>query len=139
MRKLLTLFFISFMLISMAQVPQGINYQAVVRNNTGAILTSTTVNMKFELFNSSALLPVYTEIHNSLSTGVTGVVTCTIGMGTTSNTFSIDVNWAGGDVWYQAYLDIGSGMVAVGAKQKFMTVPYAFYAKNVPVVATGVF
>jgi hypothetical protein len=137
MRKLLTLLFISFILISMAQVPQGINYQAVVRNNTGAILTSTTVNMKFELFNSSAGAPVFTEIHNSLPTGVTGVVTCTIGMGATSNTFSVDVNWAGGDVWYQAYLDIGSGMIAVGAKQKFMTVPYAFYAKNVPVTSTG--
>ena len=58
-------------------------------------------------------------------------------MGITLNTFSVDVNWAGGDVWYQAYLDIGSGMVAIGAKQKFMTVPYAFYAENVPVIATG--
>ena len=138
MKKTFFLIFFALVIIAKSQtVPQGINYQAVVRNNTGVVLISSTVNMKFELFNSASGPVIYTETHNGLSTGLVGVVTCSIGMGTTTNNFSVDVNWSNGDVWYQAYLDIGSGMNPVGAKQKFMTVPYSFYAKEVPVVSTG--
>ncbi len=144
MKKIFFLFFFALVIIAKSQtVPQGINYQAVVRNNTGVVLISSTINMKFELFNSASGPVVYTETHNGLSTGLVGVVTCSIGMGTSSNTFSVDVDWSSGDVWYQAYIDIGSGMNTVGAKQKFMTVPYSFYsnkagfANQVPVTSTG--
>ncbi len=138
MKKIFFLVFFALVIIAKSQtVPKGINYQAVVRNNTGVVLIGSTVNMKFELFNSASGPVIYTETHNGLSTGLVGVVTCSIGMGTTTNTFSVDVNWSNGDVWYQAYLDIGSGMNPIGAKQKFMTVPYSFYAKEVPVVSTG--
>lgn len=147
MKKIFFLIFFALVIIAKSQtVPQGINYQAVVRNNTGVVLLSSTVNMKFELFNSAAGPVVYTEVHNGLPTGLVGVVTCTIGMGTTANDFSVAVDWSSGDVWYQAYLDIGSGMNPVGVKQKFMTVPYSFYAHNaynanyandVPVTKTG--
>jgi hypothetical protein len=36
MKKLLTLLFIAFATAAFAQAPQGINYQAVIRDNGGA-------------------------------------------------------------------------------------------------------
>ncbi len=116
-------------------VPQGINYQAVIRNSAGSVATNSIVSLKFTFYNSSALTPVvYNETHVGLNTGPNGIVTCTIGMGTPSvGTFS-NVAWKNGDVWYSLSMDLGNTTfyTQVGVAQKFMTVPYAFYAGMAP-------
>ena len=132
---ILTLFlFVGVLSYSQNSVPQGINYQAVVRNNVGTILTNTVVGFKFDIYNSSSLgTPIYSELHATISTGSAGVATCTIGSGTpSSGSFFSNINWAGGDVWYQTYLIINSTTYPIGFAQKFQTVPYAFYAGKAP-------
>lgn len=110
-------------------VPQGINYQAVIRNNTGTVITNTTVGLAFALYNNFGnTTPVYTETHSAVPTGSIGVATCTIGMGTLKTGTISTVNWSTGDVSYEVFVKVGNGGFTSLGKQKFMSVPYAFYA-----------
>jgi hypothetical protein len=52
--------------IVLAQVPQGFNYQATVRNSSGELIINQNVNFKFNVMqNTSTSTPVYTEIHDT--------------------------------------------------------------------------
>ncbi len=132
-KLLLSLTFLSHFVYSQT-VPLGINYQAVIRNNVGSVATNSIISLKFELYNTATATSfTYAETHINLNTGPMGVVTSNIGMGAPTTGYSFNnVNWAGGDVWYQVSLNLGSGFTPIGGKQKFMTVPYAFYAAKAP-------
>ena len=60
MKKLFTLLAFVITLIASAQAPQGFNYQATVRNSSGALIVSQNVLFKFNIMlNSQTSLPVY--------------------------------------------------------------------------------
>ena len=64
-----------------AQIPQGFNYQATVRNQTGELLTNEYVGFKFHILQgSSDATPTYSELHY-ISTDDLGVVHLSIGSG----------------------------------------------------------
>jgi hypothetical protein len=131
---------ISFALLSLfgfAQAPpQGINYQAVARDNAGAALITTSLTARFSIHDLTAAgAVVYQETH-AVTTNVYGLFTAKIGMGIpVSGTFST-VNWGSGDKYLEVEVNDGSVFVSMGASQ-MMSVPYAFYAANGPVGATG--
>ena len=64
-----------------AQIPQGFNYQATVRNQTGELLTNEYVGFKFHICRAAATQhPTYSELHY-ISTDDLGVVHLSIGSG----------------------------------------------------------
>lgn len=130
MKYIFNIIFILFCvnLFSQTAVPDGINYQAVVRNSTGAIATSTTVNMKFELYEGTTT-SVYTETV-ILNANLAGIVTHTIGFGAPVSGSFATINWKSGNIWYLASVLDGGSYYPIGLIQKFMTVPYSFYAKS---------
>jgi len=142
MKKSFTLLFTLLLLgaSSFAQVPpQGINYQAVARDNSGAALISTSLTVQFSIHDLAAAgTIVYQETH-PVTTNVYGLFTAKIGMGSpVSGTFST-VNWGSGDKYLEVEVNDGSGFVSMGASQ-MMSVPYALYSQfsaNGPTGATG--
>jgi hypothetical protein len=129
MKKLYT--FIALIVITTinAQAPQGFNYQATVRNSTGALITNQNVLFKFNIMlNSQTSLPIYSETHQA-PTDDLGQVNLTIGSGTpTTGTFS-SINWANGSYFLGIELNTGSGYVAMGTTQ-LLSVPYALHANT---------
>ena len=77
-----------------AQAPQGFNFQAVARDLSDNIIKDEFVSIRiWILADNSAGAPVYREIHQSVYTGVHGVMTLTIGNGQVdSGTFSA-IDW----------------------------------------------
>lgn len=64
---------------AVAQAPQGINYQAVVRDNLGAPLTNTTVGMRIQIRQGSPTgTIVYAESFSPTSSSA-GLVNFVIG------------------------------------------------------------
>ena len=64
MKKLFTLLVSAITLIATAQAPQGFNYQATVRNSTGALIINQNVYFKFNVMqNSATSVPVFSETH----------------------------------------------------------------------------
>jgi uncharacterized protein (TIGR02145 family) len=129
MKKLFTLLAFAITLIATAQAPQGFNYQATVRNSSGALITNQNVLFKFNIMlNSQTSLPVYSETHQA-PTDDLGQVNLVIGTGTpTIGTFS-SINWANGSYFLGIELNTGSGYVAMGTTQ-LLSVPFALYANS---------
>jgi hypothetical protein len=129
MKKLFTLFAFAITLIATAQAPQGFNYQATVRNSSGALITNQNVLFKFNIMlNSQTSLPVYSETHQA-PTDDLGQVNLVIGTGTpTTGTFS-SINWGGGSYFLGIELNTGAGYVAMGTTQ-LLSVPYALHANT---------
>jgi hypothetical protein len=115
--------------IAFAQAPQGFNYQATVRNSSGALVVNQNVNFKFNLMqNSPTSVPVYSETHY-VPTDDLGAVNLVIGQGTeTTGTFSA-INWGSGNYYMGIELNTGNGYVAMGTTQ-LLSVPYALYANS---------
>jgi uncharacterized protein (TIGR02145 family) len=129
MKKLYTLLALVITLITFAQAPQGFNYQATVRNSSGALIVNQNVFFKFNLMlNSASSLPVFSETHMT-PTDDLGQVNLVIGTGTANiGTFST-INWGTGNYYLGIELNTGSGYVAMGTTQ-LLSVPYALYANS---------
>jgi len=129
MKKLYTLITLVLTLTTFAQAPQGFNYQATVRNSSGALIVNQNVNFKFNIMlNSATSLPVFSETHMA-PTDDLGQVNLVIGQGTaTIGTFS-SINWGTGNYYLGIELNTGNGYVAMGTTQ-LLSVPYALYANS---------
>ena len=129
MKNLYTLTALILITAINAQAPQGFNYQATVRNSSGALVTNQNVLFKFNIMlNSQTSLPVYSETHQA-PTDDLGQVNLVIGTGTpTTGTFST-INWANGSYYLGIELNTGTGYVAMGTTQ-LLSVPYALYANS---------
>jgi uncharacterized protein (TIGR02145 family) len=138
-----TLVAFAFLLVAnfvMAQVPQGIPYQAVARDNAGNLIKNQNIALRFSIHDGTANgAVVYSETH-SVTTDALGLFSVKIGGGTSSGTFA-NINWGSGAKFTQVALDVtgGSNFIDMGTTQ-MMSVPYALYAGssgNSSSVSTG--
>jgi uncharacterized protein (TIGR02145 family) len=129
MKKLFTLFALAITLIASAQAPQGFNYQATVRNSSGALLLNQIVLVKFNVFQNSATGTLVYSENQTANTDDLGHIALVVGQGTaTTGTFSI-INWGSGTYYLGIELNTGSGYVAMGTTQ-LLSVPYALYSNS---------
>jgi hypothetical protein len=121
-----------------AQVPQVINYQAVVRDGAGEIVKNKAVNFRLSILdNGPSGTPQYIETQNK-TTNQFGLVTFGIGQGTTVSGSMNAVTWSTGNKFFKVELDINGGNnFSVMSTSQFLSVPYALYAANGGSVAVG--
>jgi len=104
------------------------NYQAIVKDSNGNVLTNSRVKFKFTLMEvTSTSTPVYVEEHD-ITTSADGVINLTIGGGTASSGIFSDIDWSLA-VFVKEELDLGGAYQDMGTRQ-FASVPVAEYAKN---------
>ena len=131
MKKHLLMFAITIATIIQiqAQTPQGFNYQATVRNNTGDLIVNTNVYFKFNVMQGSQTsVPLYSETH-FVPTDDLGQVNLVIGKGTPDTGSFSQIDWSLGSYFLGIELDTGKGYVAMGTSQ-MLSVPYALFAEN---------
>lgn len=127
---------------AMAQVPQGIPYQAAARNANGQPLVNTTVKVRFSIIDSVATgTTVYQETH-SVSTNNVGLFNVNVGLGTASTGTFSGINWGKNFKFMKVELDpsgSGTNYVDMGTQQ-MMSVPYSLYSAksgSVQVTSSG--
>jgi BclB C-terminal domain-containing protein len=133
MRKFTCLFVIVCVmaLTALAQAPQKINYQAVVRNAAGVPVTNQNVSLRFSVLDgSSSGTTVYSETQ-SATTNTFGLANVQIGGGTpVSGTFAA-INWGAASKFLKVEADItGGSTYAVLATLEMVSVPYAMNAQT---------
>ena len=129
MKKLYTLLAIVITLITAAQAPQGFNYQATVRNSSGALLLNQIVLVKFNVLQNSATGTLVYSENQTANTDDLGHIALVVGQGTaTTGTFS-NINWGSGSHYLGIELNTGTGFVTMGTTQ-LLSVPYALYANT---------
>ena len=117
--------------VAIAQnVPQGINYQAVLRDAKGEVLPDQTVRLKVSILDPETKSNFYTEKH-AVTTNQIGMFTLTIGAGQAEKGKFSEIPWASSNTWLEvAYDTDNNGLYDITGTTRMLTVPYAFYAER---------
>jgi hypothetical protein len=116
-----------------AQAPQKMSYQAVIRNTSGALVTSTSVGMKISILQGSATGTVAYSETQTASTNANGLVSLEIGSGTIVTGTFAGINWANGPYFIKTETDpTGGTAYTISGTNELMSVPYALFSANGP-------
>lgn len=113
-----------------AQSPEKMSYQAVVRDGSNALVTSSTVGMQISILQgSSSGTAAYVEVQNPTSNN-NGLVSLEIGGGTViSGNFSA-IDWTNGPYFVKTETDpTGGTSYTISGTSQLLSVPYAMHAK----------
>ncbi|MBC7777796.1 MAG: hypothetical protein H7246_20345, partial [Phycisphaerae bacterium] len=132
-RFLLSLSFLLAMAFSIVAqtVPQGINYQCIVRNDqTGVPVTNQTVTLLFSIRSGSPTGQVdYQEKHVG-STNEFGLINLVIGRGQPQVSTFASINWSAGSKFLTVLLESSPNVFDEIGNSELLSVPYALYAQN---------
>ncbi len=115
-------------------VPLGIHYQAVARDNYGKEIVNKKISVKFSVISGDPLgKVVYQELHQDVVTSRYGVFSIIIGQGTpTGNTPYGELSqiaWESAYHFLKVEVKFENDFMDMGTMQ-FLAVPYALFAKK---------
>jgi hypothetical protein len=121
-------------LISFGQnVPLGIFYQAVARDNYGREIANEDIDVKFSIISGNPLgTVVYQELHSEVITSKYGVFSLIIGHGTPTGGIYGElsqVTWSQAFHYLKIEVKFENDFIDMGTMQ-FLAVPYALYAQK---------
>ena len=132
MKKILPIIFCVLLTIqTYAQSPDSFNYQAVIRDGAGEILSEQTVGVQMTILQGGATGSiVFRETFNQ-ATNAFGLLNLKIGTGSAVSGDFATIDWSNGPFFVETSLDIsgGTSYQVLGASQ-LLSVPFALYAKN---------
>lgn len=129
MKMYILFLFLFICQLVLGQTPQGFNYQAVIRDNSGKPKENTTISLKLSILDGSASGPVlYAESHN-VQTNSLGLVNVVVGKGNVlAGNFS-------SMVWKKSkFLQVAVDNVVMGTSE-LQSVPFAHYAETTNLTA----
>ncbi|MDX2002128.1 MAG: tail fiber domain-containing protein [Chitinophagales bacterium] len=139
MRNLiLSSIFMLFGVLAYAQSPQGIKYQAVARNSSGAILSNQNINIRASIIDSTGSGSVqYVETFKT-GTNAYGLFDLKLGAGAVQFGSFSAITWASGNKWLKIELDPtgGTNFTEMGTSE-LLSVPYALFAGNAGAIDTS--
>jgi hypothetical protein len=131
--KLMAAFIAIVVMVSsaMAQAPQKMSYQSVIRNASGALIANQAVGVKISLLQGSATgTAVYVETQNP-TTNANGLASFQIGGGTVVSGNFASINWAAGPYFVKTETDpTGGSNYSIAGTTQLLSVAYALYAAN---------
>ena len=119
----------------LAQAPQGIGHQMVIRDAEGKLITGSTIGISVSILQGTAEgNVVYSETHAPMS-NINGLVSYVIGQGTAVEGVFADIDWSDGPYFLKTQVDPAGGTAysIIGTTQ-FLSVPYALHAKTAETV-----
>lgn len=140
MKRIFTLLALAaFTLPLLAQSPDLMSYQAVLRDAENHLLTNHAVAVQISIIQGTPNgTPVYVEVH-TLNTNANGLVSLEIGDGVTGDDFSL-IDWANGPFYLKTETDPDGGTnYTISSTTQLLSVPYAKYADEAGNVFSGVY
>lgn len=108
MKKHLLLFIMvfGFLCTGLAQAPNKMNYQAVIRNNEGLLVKNKSIGIRISILKNTEI--VYSERHSAV-TNENGLVTLAIGEGNIPLGSISAIDWAEGPYFIKSETDPDGG------------------------------
>lgn len=124
-------FIVTIAASAVAQVPQKMSYQAVIRDASDNLVTGRTIGMKISLLRGSSTgSAVYVETHSPV-TNSNGLVSVEIGGGTPVSGIFSAIDWATGIYYIKTETDPEGGTsYGISGTSQLLSVPFALHAKN---------
>jgi hypothetical protein len=132
MKKIYSLLIGLFLTVSVvAQAPQKMSYQAVIRKSNNALVQSSPVGMKISILQGSATgTAVYVETQTA-TTNANGLVSLEIGTGTAITGTFAAINWGAGPYFIKTQTDPNGGTAyTIVGTNELMSVPYALFSAS---------
>lgn len=124
-----------------SQAPQKMSYQAVIRDQTNALIIEHGVGMRVSILQGSENgVEVYKEIYYpNPETNINGLVTIEIGAGLPLLGTFASINWAAGPYFIKTETDPtgGTNYSIIGTSQ-LLSVPYALFSGNTSSEPSGI-
>lgn len=139
MKKIFTLITATVLAISaLAQSPEKVSYQAVIRNSNNQLVTNQAVGMRISIVQGTADgTEVYSETHTP-TTNTNGLVVIEVGSGTTSDDFA-SITWINGPYFIKTETDpTGGSNYSITGISQLLSVPYALHAKTAETLLNGI-
>ena len=141
MKKIYTTFLLSFMLLGQIlyaqNVPNGMKYQAVARDQKGQVLADRNLELRISLYSDAVEREVnYTEVHNVV-TNALGLFSLSVGEGKATKGSFEKIPWSTAEIWMEvAVLDEDADDFVVLSDTRMLSVPYAFHAATAGALST---
>lgn len=133
----LTFFGLLLSIFAIAQTPQGMSYQAVIRDASGTLVTNQSIGFKISILQGSdSGTIVYQETHLP-TTNTNGLISLVIGNGSIISGDFEAIDWANGPYFIKTETDInGSSNYTITGVSQLMSVPYALHANTAENIKT---
>lgn len=122
---------------SFSQVPQGFKYQAICRDNTGALIQNQPVNIRLSVHDVDPLGTILYQETFTLVTNQFGLIMADVGKGNVQSGNFATIPWETWDKFLEIELDMGSGFSSMGTTQ-LLSVPYALHAGTAESLVGGI-
>ena len=131
MKYLIIMSLLIIPILGISQASQRINFQSILRNTTGEVVSNKAVSLRISILSDSITGPaVYAETH-ARTTDAGGLMSLQIGSGTAPGRDFATINWGNSVHFIKLEVDFsgGNNYVLLGT-QELMSVPYALYASK---------
>ncbi len=127
-----TILFFSGLILAfgiMAQVPQGISHQAVIRDANNQLVVNSAIGIQVSILQGSAEgEAVYIETHTPIS-NASGLITYVIGQGVVESGVFDEIDWSDLPYFLKTEADPQGGIdYSITGVTQFLSVPYALYS-----------
>lgn len=132
MKKIIAICAVLVMATSVfAQAPNKMSYQAIIRDGSNNLVSSTPVGIQISILqNSASGTAVYVETQTPTS-NVNGLVSIEIGTGTVVSGNFTTIDWANGPYFIKSETDpTGGTNYTISGTSQLLSVPYALYAET---------
>ena len=129
MKYLIIMSLLIFPILGISQAPQRINFQSVLRNTNGEVVSNSSVRLRISILTGTTTgTSVYSETH-ARTTDAGGLMSLQIGSGTVLSGVFGNINWGNSAHFIKLEADFsgGNNYVLLGI-QELLSVPYALYA-----------
>jgi len=121
-------FIICFQFSAIAQAPNAVSYQSIVRDNAGFPIVNAPIGVMVSIAQGNNT--VYQETHSTSSSDY-GLVTFSIGQGSVVTGDFTTIDWSLGNYMVKTDIDPNGGNnYTVSGTSELLSVPYALYALN---------
>ena len=129
MRKIFTIIITVIITSAIWAQPLKMSYQAVIRNSSNVLVTSTTVGMRISILQGSPTgTPFYVETQTP-TTNANGLVSIEIGGGTPVTGTFANIDWSVGTYFIKTETDPTGGInYTITGTSQLLSVPYALYS-----------
>ena len=114
-----------------AQAPQKMSYQAVIRNASGELVVNKDVSVRISILKGSTTgNQVYSELHKTATNG-NGLISIEIGDGTNNVGSFSEIAWGTGTYFLKTETDPNNGAeFTISGTSQLLSVPFALFAAN---------
>ena len=132
--------FALYLLPVLAQTPEKISYQAVIRNSSNVLVANTQIRMQISILRSSAVGTIVYAETQTPTTNVNGLVSIEIGAGSVLSGNFATIDWENGPYFIKTETDPTGGVsYSITTTSQLLSVPYALYAKTVETETDPIF